>query len=362
MKGACAKVPLRDPGVRQEVLQLRDAILKKSREESTTAVYARYQNNYVACCEQMGIAAWPPSYESVTRFMSVHCKAGLSANSLGTLESALKAQGLVEALKATDERKRVPWMSETEERALKLWKRGAHREYGKPPNRRPGLTVDLLQKMVLVTNFDDLKEVQHLTMAWVAHDALLRHRELAALEVTDVWWDPGSETCRLTITDSKCNKGKDKVKEVVHLIPYGDVSGYALLKYLWNRRQLASRPAGVFVFEALGGLGSGPRAAAPKPAYVDWMRLTLQKVGVRQAGAYTGHSCRAGGATDLFRAGIPARLIQLAGRWKSEAYLIYIRDHPVARARATFQGFERVSRSAEVYVPSYDGGTKRKRE
>jgi integrase len=41
---------------------------------------------------------------------------------------------------------------------------------------------------------------------------------------------------------------------------------------------------------------------------------------------YGAHSLRAGGATDLFRAGVYYPLIKKFGRWKSDTALIYYRD------------------------------------
>lgn len=43
---------------------------------------------------------------------------------------------------------------------------------------------------------------------------------------------------------------------------------------------------------------------------------------------YGGHSLRAGGATLLAHKGISFDLIQALGRWSSEAFRIYIRQHP----------------------------------
>ena len=42
-----------------------------------------------------------------------------------------------------------------------------------------------------------------------------------------------------------------------------------------------------------------------------------------------GQSMRAGGATSLAEHGVPPSLIQLIGRWSSNAFLIYIRKNPV---------------------------------
>ena len=46
----------------------------------------------------------------------------------------------------------------------------------------------------------------------------------------------------------------------------------------------------------------------------------------------SGHSLRAGGATALAKAGIPAHIIQAIGRWSSDTFQIYIRHHPVLLA------------------------------
>lgn len=42
----------------------------------------------------------------------------------------------------------------------------------------------------------------------------------------------------------------------------------------------------------------------------------------------TGHSLWAGGATALAEAGMSFQAIQVAGRWKSDAFLDYIHSHP----------------------------------
>lgn len=46
----------------------------------------------------------------------------------------------------------------------------------------------------------------------------------------------------------------------------------------------------------------------------------------------SGHSLRAGGATALAESGIPTHLIQAIGRWSSNTFQIYIRQHPVLLA------------------------------
>lgn len=324
---------------RARLAKERDAVRKNCRKSSTNKMYHRHQRDYKANCLAMGYEAWPPTYESVSAFLYMHVKRGNSANSFSTMVAALKAGAREAAMKNPRIKKSKYWLSSFDQETLSEWRTGARKLYGKPPRRRPPLTTELLEKMALVANLDDAQEEQYLTVAWVKHDALLRHREVAYLDVDSVYWDGTDQTCQLTIIDSKCNQGRFQEPEIVHLIPYGQVSGYGLLRRLWNSRQMAERAAGALVFSSAG------RGLA-KPGYMQWMRRVLAQAGVPNAGEYTGHSCRAGGATDLFNAGVPARLIQLAGRWKSVAYLIYIRDHPKERAQAVANAFAKLVSTA----------------
>ena len=58
----------------------------------------------------------------------------------------------------------------------------------------------------------------------------------------------------------------------------------------------------------------------------DRLRDILQSAGV--AGNFSSHSFRIGAATTAAQVGIPDHLIQVLGRWKSEAYKQYIRTPP----------------------------------
>ena len=49
---------------------------------------------------------------------------------------------------------------------------------------------------------------------------------------------------------------------------------------------------------------------------------------------YSGHSLRAGAATDLFNMGVPYHSIQKRGRWKSDTFLVYFRDEKMVRRDA----------------------------
>ena len=73
-----------------------------------------------------------------------------------------------------------------------------------------------------------------------------------------------------------------------------------------------------------------------------WLRQAI-KAAVRSIGLnprlFSGHSLRAGGATDLFALRVPYGIIKRLGRWKSEAFLIYYRDEADVQ-HAVFAAFD----------------------
>lgn len=71
---------------------------------------------------------------------------------------------------------------------------------------------------------------------------------------------------------------------------------------------------------------------------------TLCSLAGLDSSLYSGHSLRAGGATDLFNAGVPYQFIKLFGRWQSDTALIYYRDR-VEMVNATAAGFSKIAKS-----------------
>lgn len=69
-----------------------------------------------------------------------------------------------------------------------------------------------------------------------------------------------------------------------------------------------------------------------KSKFVDEVRLALETANL-PAKEFAGHSFRIGAATTAASAGLPDSAIQTLGRWKSSAYLLYIRteSHKLAR-------------------------------
>ena len=61
-----------------------------------------------------------------------------------------------------------------------------------------------------------------------------------------------------------------------------------------------------------------------RPQLVSELRKTLSLAGL-QPEKYAGHSFRIGAATTAAACGVPVDVIKTLGRWKSQAYQLYVR-------------------------------------
>ena len=67
-------------------------------------------------------------------------------------------------------------------------------------------------------------------------------------------------------------------------------------------------------------------------AFVDEVRKVLDRAGL-PAREFAGHSFRIGAASTAAAAGLEDSTIQTLGRWRSAAYLLYIRTNPSQLAK-----------------------------
>jgi len=81
--------------------------------------------------------------------------------------------------------------------------------------------------------------------------------------------------------------------------------------------------------------------------FIRWMKGKLRGIGFDPS-LYAGHSLRIGGAVTAARAGVPHHVIQRLGRWRSQAYLLYIKYVPerIQNLRDTIATLQTVQRSA----------------
>jgi len=113
-----------------------------------------------------------------------------------------------------------------------------------------------------------------------------------------------------------------------------EAPAFNLLQRLFKVRDLHNNPDEfVFCMKRNGKLY--PSMKASEKSFRLLVKNTVASIGLNPD-LYSGHSCRAGGATDLFAAGIPYYVVKKYGRWSSDTALIYYRcEYSIARSAAT---------------------------
>ena len=79
-----------------------------------------------------------------------------------------------------------------------------------------------------------------------------------------------------------------------------------------------------------------------KVLFVKSFRRLLSLAGLPSM-EFSGHSFRAGGATDLYYGHCRPHMLQLQGRWKSDTFWIYVRDRPNIRQAQVGKAFARMT-------------------
>lgn len=165
-----------------------------------------------------------------------------------------------------------------------------------------------------------------LTMLFMGHDGLMRSGELCSgILLKDVVWGDVERTwCLVYLRRAKCNRVGGG--EWIRFDDYGGSNAVHFMR-LWTS-SIASYGLESPLFPSI----RGPRGALfhkGKTISTSWLRLFIKeavsKIGL-DASHYSGHSLRAGGATDLYVARVPYYVIKRKGRWRSDAAMLYYRD------------------------------------
>lgn len=159
-----------------------------------------------------------------------------------------------------------------------------------------------------------LEEHRIIVLLYLMHDCLLRVGEVLSLTRGDISFSERESVMHVTILRSKANQAGPP--ETISI------------------RERKS-PNAVSAMKSWLALSKNGQSAHSSPLFgvclsyhyvsktVKWAASTI---GLNPS-SYNTHSMRAGGATDLFVARVPYYIIKKMGRWKSDAALIYYRDH-----------------------------------
>lgn len=282
--------------------------------------YASNVRGFYRFCASHSLTPFPITRSTLSLYAAHWMLKGNKYSSFKGIRSSLKYQSFLLG---------HPWLDATDLEWMKKLCKGINRTIHHTPRRAAPLTVDILFRMAAIADFSQLSHVQFLTMAFVAHDGLLRANELFELRLSDVTFHD-DDSISLRIRRSKANQSGPA--ETVILVPSDALCGASTLQALWRRQDLSSirrRYPNRRLFPVF------------KQAWVDYLRSLLTQLGL-PAQDFTGHSFRSGGATDLWAADTPPRLIQLHGRWASDSFWLYIRHNPHLNAQAVAAAFRRL--------------------
>lgn len=197
-----------------------------------------------------------------------------------------------------------------------------------PSNPRLPISNDILRIVHSALNFDSFDDVMFWASCTLAYFGFLRSAEFTVsslstfnpsrhLSVSDIAVDvPLNPSClQVCIKASKTDPFRKGCKILIGRGSPPLCAVQAVVSYLTLR---GSHPGPLFLHE--NGLPLN------RSLLTDRLRAILLSAGV--PGNFSSHSFRIGAATSAAKAGIPDHLIQLLGRWKSDAYKQYIRTPP----------------------------------
>lgn len=202
-------------------------------------------------------------------------------------------------------------------------------------NSKDPFRFKLILEALARLDLDNIVDLQEATSIMFAQNALLRTAEATGgLRAVNFIWKAHSVVVQLGPT--KTVRSGAGVSLEVHESEH-PLSGVRLLRRLWAIRNLDQHPQ-EYVFCQIDRRTPGgkldPSTPASATAYRNLIKCMVRSIGLDPR-RYSGHSLRAGGATDLFALGTPYYVVKKMGRWKSDAALLYFRsESDVARIAA----------------------------
>jgi hypothetical protein len=293
-------------------------------------VKAQTLKQYLALCGKNDLSFLPFRYVTVALFLVwfVGEQKGRTA-SMATKKSHLKTSA--EALG-------IDWLPLQDVNRLAVVEKGLRFDDTWGVNRKKPLVARLVREMIELHECSEegLGGALVQTIYAVCHEGLLRSGEATSgLKVDDV--TPLDDGVDLKIQRTKryrCGSG-----QVVTIKAFeSNCSGGALLK-VWHRYATACPdnhlrllfPAVVLDAKSGSIVGIDWSKPMPRSQLVLLLKKDVSRLGLDPK-EYSGHSFRAGGATDLFsEPGHSIAYIMEVGRWSSyEAALVYFRSNDVA--------------------------------
>jgi len=225
---------------------------------------------------------------------------------------------------------------------LELVLKGIKKESAKghPPHDRLPITVEIMQSIYLILRADP--EVHINILMWaaccLAFFGLLRSSEFTVPKQSE--YDP---LVHLSLQDVTLDNIKNPSMVYVQIKasktdPFRKGTTVCLAKTDNNLCPVQA----LLPYLALRGTNPGPLFIMEDHTYLTRSKFTAKLREILKAAGiddskYASHSFRSGAATTAAEANIPDVHIKMLGRWKSEAYQVYVKSAPEKLAKASKQ-------------------------
>ena len=310
-----SRQPARVAWSRDKLLRERAIALGHAIDTSTLKSYSSALNSYLTFVRlhDLPVEPTPDTLSFYAVFMSHHIKPDSVTNYLS---------GICQQLEPYFPNVRPSRHTPLVERTMK----GCLRLRGTATTRKRALTFeDLFTVLAVLTNSRSHNDLLFLAMLVTGFFALMRLGELTfPNDVRLRNWKKVTKRSTVTLSHDQYSfhlpgHKSDPFFEGNHIIikskQYCDIDPLLIFKnYLSSRDQLFPLASPLWIME---------NGAVPtRNFFITRLRRFFEK-------DIAGQSMRAGGATSLAEHGVPPSLIQLMGRWSSDAFFIYIRKSPV---------------------------------
>ena len=289
--------------------------------ESTRRSYSSAQRRYLQFCRDQNLSPVPTSEGQLCQFVSYLALANLSHNTMKCYLSAIRHLHIAEGA-GDPQISKIPRLEQVL-RGIKL----THARGEKEGNVRLPVSIDVLEKMREVWQTSASRDSE---MLWAAASlcffGFLRSGELtvpseegfdegAHLSFRDITVDSleNPQVLQVRLKASKTDPFRAGVEVFVGRTGCKLCPVEAVLSYMTKRGQ-ASGP--LFIFQDGKPL--------TRSRFVTEVKKALTSAGVDSTG-YSGHSFRSGAATTAAKRGLGEAAIKMLGRWRSNAYQLYIK-------------------------------------
>jgi len=281
-------------------------------------------------CEQIRINREFYKWCGKNGFSTVHptllSMAGYICQFVSNLASSTKSiSNIVGAIKYRCEVERIPYLDRADQLVLSDLVKDLKLGDLIAVSRVCPLTRKILGAVSARGRERDVRFLQVITMLTVAHDGLLRSAEICSdMKPRSLTWNLTRMRVAIHLWRTKCHRAGNG--QSITLVDYGRRSGCALLRR-WMRKMGMSDYSNCYLFPRFDDRSKkfDWSKGTTTDRYRKYIKGAVKSVGLNPVD-YSGHSPRAGGATDLLNNEVPVATVQKFGRWRTNCVLVYYRD------------------------------------